>query len=119
MGVVIKASTLLLRELPLQPLTRAFDTPPYTVLVTLHTLHTRSAARAVHPLAARLHLIDQVPRASASNVVDWCLLAPQTFLLHKFLIKAEHGAFRLLHVAGTSSTGGVDGTSWWGRQLGA
>ncbi len=66
-----------------------------------------------------LHLVDEVSSTAATDVVDGCLLGAEAFLLLKFLVEAEDGAFRLLHVASTATTGSVEGIARWGRQLGA
>ena len=70
-------------------------------------------------MGSGLHLVDQVAGTATANVVDGCLLGAETFLLLEFLVEAEDGAFRLLHVAGTATTGGVEGVSRWGRKLSA
>jgi hypothetical protein len=70
-------------------------------------------------LGSGLHLVDKVSSTAATNVVDGCLLSAEAFLLLKFLVEAEDGALRLLHVAGTATAGSVESVAWWGRQLGA
>jgi hypothetical protein len=70
-------------------------------------------------LRSGLHLVDKVSSTATTDVVDGCLLSAEAFLLLKFLVEAEDGAFRLLHVASTATTGSVEGVARWGRQLGA
>ena len=96
-----------MRELAAQPLPRTIHAPPYAIFLALHAL--RLASGRVLPLATRLHLIDEVSRTSASNVVHGCLLGAQTLLLLEFLVEAEHGALALLHVAGAAAASRVEG----------
>lgn len=70
-------------------------------------------------MGSGLHLINKVSSTAATDVVDGCLLGAQAFLLLEFLVEAKDGAFRLLHVASTATTGSVEGVAGWGRQLGA
>ena len=70
-------------------------------------------------MGSGLHLVDEVAGTAAANVVDGCLLGAETFLLLELLVEAEDGAFRLLHVASTATTGSVEGVGWWGRKLSA
>lgn len=71
-------------------------------------------------MGSGLHLINKVSSTAATDVVDGCLLSAEAFLLLEFLVEAEDGAFRLLHVASTATTGSVEGVAgeatWCGRQ---
>jgi hypothetical protein len=102
------------RERPAQPVPRALNTATNTILVAAVRGH---GARAVLALRTGLHLVDEVARSTAANVVDGSLLGAQTLLLLQFLVEAEHGALLFtVHVACTAAARSeVAGGRWWGQ----
>lgn len=97
---------LLVRHTPTQTVPRTLDTPANTILLALNR---RRRARRVCAQSPGLLLVDKVSSTATANVVNRCLLAAQTLLLGKLLVEAEHGALRLLHVAGAAAASGVEG----------